>query len=98
MATVTHVSTIGHVAKMLGEDIELLEAIISNDDNLTYGNIVSVYAGADETVTALTDDGIEELKDMIHDARITTQTWQEFLEHFVDEADLVARIKAKSPR
>lgn len=81
---------------MLGEDVELLEAIISNDDNLTYGNIVSVYAGADETVTALTDDGIEELKDMIRDARITTQTWHEFLEDFVDDAELVACIKARS--
>lgn len=98
MAAVTHVCTIDYVAKMLGEDVELLEAIISNDDNLTYGNIVSVYAGADETVTALTDDGIAELKDMIRAARITTKTWHEFLEDFVDDAELVARIKAKSPR
>lgn len=98
MAAVTHVRTIDYVAKMLGEDVELLEAIISNDDNLTCGPIVSVYAGADEIFTALTDDGIEELKDMIRDARIITQTWQEFLEDFVDDADLVARIKAKSPR
>lgn len=59
---------------MLGEDFELLEAIISNDDTLTYGNIVSVYAGAEETVTALTDDGIGELTDMIRDAQITTKT------------------------
>lgn len=98
MAAVTHVCTIDYVAKMLSEDVELLEAIISNDDNLTYGNIVSVYAGAHETVTALTDDGIAELKDMIRDARITTETWHEFLEGFVDDAELVARIKAKSPR
>ena len=35
MATVTHVCTLDHVAKMLGEDPELLEAIVSNDDNLT---------------------------------------------------------------
>lgn len=98
MAAVTHVCTIDYVAKMLGEDVELLEAIISNDDNLTYGNIVSVYAGADEAVTALTDDGIAELKDMIRAARITTKTWHEFLEDFVDDAELVARIKAKSPR
>jgi len=98
MTAVTHVCTIGYVARMLGEDVELLEAIISNDDNLTYGNIVSVYAGADETVTALTDDGIEELKDMIRDARMTTELWHEFLEDFVDDAELVARIKAKSPR
>ena len=96
MAAVTHVCTIDYVAKMLGEDVELLEAIISNDDNLTHGNIVSVYAGADETVTALTDDGIEELKDMIRDARITTETWHEFLEDFVDDAKLETRIKDQS--
>ena len=74
MAVVTHVRTINHVAKMLGEDIELLEAIICNDDNLTYGNIVKVYASPDKAISALTDDGIEELKDMIQSARINTKT------------------------
>ncbi len=74
MAAVTHVFTINYVAKMLGEDAELLEATIYNDDNLTYGNIVSVYVGADETVTALTDDGIEELRNIIQTARRTTKT------------------------
>jgi hypothetical protein len=49
----------GHVAKMLGEDPDLLEAVVCNDDNLTYGSIVSVYTGTDETITALTEDGIE---------------------------------------
>lgn len=37
MATVTHICTLDYVAKMLGEDPELLEAIVYNDDNLTYG-------------------------------------------------------------
>ncbi|WP_022705187.1 hypothetical protein [Pseudorhodobacter ferrugineus] len=97
MAAVTHVCSIDYVAKMLGEDAELLEAIIYNDDNLTYGNIVSVYVGLDETVTALTDDGIEKLTDMIRAARITNKTWHEFLDDFVDDTDLAARIKAKSP-
>ena len=98
MAAVTHVCSIDYVAKMLGEDAELLEAIISNDDNLTYGNIVSIYVGPDETITALTDDGIEEVKEMIPAARITNKTWYEFLDDFVDDTDLVTRIKAKSPR
>lgn len=98
MAAVTHVCTIEYVAKMLGEDVELLEAIISNDDNLTYGNIVSVYLGPDKTIPALTDDGIEELTDMIRAARITTKTWHEFLGDFVDDAALVTRIKLQSPR
>ena len=98
MATVTHVRTLDYVARMLGEDPELLEAIVYNDDNLTYGAIISVYTGQDETVTALTDDGIGELKDMLRDARITPETWHAFLDAFVDDAELIARIKAQSTR
>ena len=96
MAAVTHVCTLDYVAKMLGEDPELLEAIVYNDDNLTYGSIISVYTGPDDTITALTDDGIGELKDMLRDARITTETWHAFLDDFVDDAELVASIKAQS--
>jgi hypothetical protein len=98
MATVTHVCTIEYVAKMLGEDLELLEAIVWNDDNLTYGSLISVYTGPEETITALTDDGIAELTDMFRAARSTTQTWHSFLDDFVDDPDLVARIKTQSPR
>jgi|TARA_R110000796_G_scaffold40951_9_gene101216 hypothetical protein len=98
MATVTQACSIDYVARMLGEDAELLEAIISNDDNLTYGNIVSVYVGPDETSSALTHDGIQERTEMIRAARITNKTWHEFIDDFVDDTDLVARIKAKSPR
>ena len=90
--------TIDYVAKMLDEDVELLEAIAYNNDNLTYGSIISVYVGPDETITALTDDGIEVLTDMIKAARLTAKTWYEFLDDFVDYTDLVLRIKAKSPR
>lgn len=98
MATVSHVCTLDYVAKMLGEDPELIQAIVYNDDNLTYGSIISAYTGPDDTITALTDDGIDELKDMLRDARITPETWNAFLDDFVDDAELVARIKARSPR
>jgi len=98
MAAVTHVCTLDYVAKMLGEDPELLEVIVYNDDNLSYGSIISVYTGPDDTITALTDDGIDELKDMLRNARITPATWHAFLDDFVDDAELVARITAQSPR
>ena len=93
MATVTHVTTIHHVAKMLGEDQELLEAIVCNDDNLTYGNIVSVYTGTDEAITALTDDGISELKEMLAAARKSTEKWHNSLRDFVEDPDIIARVK-----
>jgi hypothetical protein len=96
MATVTYVRTIKFVAEVLEEDPELLQAIVSNDDNLSYGNIITVYTGDDESVTALTDDGMEELEQMLSHARRSPDEWNDFLDSFVDDKQLVARIKAKS--
>lgn len=98
MAAVTHVSTLEYVAKMLEVEVELLEAIVYNDDNMTYGSIVSVYTGPDETITALTDDGIDELEEMLRDARLTTQTWHDFLDDFVNDAEIAARYRDLPPR
>jgi hypothetical protein len=67
-------------------------------DNLSYGNIITVYTGDDESVTALTDDGMEELEQMLSHARRSPDEWNDFLDSFVDDKQLVARIKAKSPR
>lgn len=98
MATITYVRTIKYVAEILGEDPELLRAIIANDDNLTYGSIISVYNGEDEAITALTDDGMEELEQMLSHARRSPDEWNDFLDCFVDDEELIARVKAKSPR
>ncbi|MEZ5784265.1 MAG: hypothetical protein R3D70_22190 [Rhizobiaceae bacterium] len=98
MATVTYVFSIDYVANLLDEDPELLQAIVSNDDNLSYGSIISVYTGPDEAITSLTRDGMEELEQMLAHARRTTDEWNDFLDAFVDDKELVTRIKAKSPR
>ena len=93
MAATTYVCSIAHVASRLGEDPGLLEAIVSNDDNLSYGNIVSVHIGPDDYITALTDDGIDELRDMLASARVSVEEWHSFLDDFVDEPDIIARVK-----
>ena len=93
MAATTYVCSIAHIATRLGEDPELLEAIVSNDDNLTYGNIVSVHMGHDDYITALTDDGIEELRDMLASARASIEEWHRFLDDFVAQPDIIARVK-----
>ena len=98
MATVTHVYTIEYAAKLLGEDPELLEAIISNDDNLTYGTIIYVCTGTDESVNTLTEDGIDELRDMLKDARRSEDAWSNFLEDFVEDPDIISRVKYRGPR
>ena len=98
MATVKWVWTIDYVADMLGEDLEMLEAIVSNDDNLAYASIITVCAGPEKTITALTNDGIDELRDMLTAARRSTQDWDEFLDSFVDDPDIIERIKKNTPR
>ena len=100
MATITYVFTLSHVAEMLGEDLELLQVIVSNSDNLTYGSIISVIEGDDASVTALTDDGIDELTRMLSEARRSPATWAEFLDdlEILADPDAIVRIKAKSTR
>jgi hypothetical protein len=98
MATVSQVYTLEYVATMLGEDPEMLEAIVSNEDNLTYGSIINVSTGPDEDVTALTDYGVDELRDMIAAARCSPTEWDEFLDDFVNDPGIIARVKAQTPR
>ncbi|MGY6536223.1 MAG: hypothetical protein ACXIVG_12815 [Pararhodobacter sp.] len=98
VATITLIRSLEYAAMMVGEYLELLEAIACNDDNLTYGSIITVQIGPEEAITALTNYGIEELTDMIRDARVSTRSWYEFLDDFINDPELVARIKAQSPR
>ena len=98
MAETTYVCALTQVASQWGEDLDLLEAIVSNDDNLSYGSIVSVQTGPDDYITALTEDGIEELRDMPASARVSVEEWHSFLEDFVDDPDIVARVKEQPLR
>jgi hypothetical protein len=89
-----------YVADMLGEHPDLIDAIVSNDDNsnddnLTYGSIIRVSFAPDDRRTALTDDGINELRDMIVTARQSPKEWDQFFEDFVDDPDVIKTVKAR---
>ncbi|GGB03972.1 hypothetical protein GCM10011491_35100 [Brucella endophytica] len=49
-------------------------------------------------MTALTDDGINELRQMLAHARKSAEEWNDFLDSFVDDEELIARVKTKSLR
>lgn len=98
MTKVTHLYALERVAQMLGEDFEMLEAIVSNDDNLSVGNIISVDTAIDENTKLITANGIEELRDMLNDARRSTEPWHGFIEDFVNNPDVIARVKKNGPR
>ena len=93
MAVTTYVCSIEQVARQLNEEQDFIEAIVSNDDNLTYGNIVSVQVGDDDYITALTDHGIEELRDMLSSARVSIDNWKNFLNDFIDYPKIIDRVR-----
>jgi len=98
MAAVTHVYLASYVADILGEHPELIEAILSNDDNLSYGSIISVSAGPDEYQTAITSQGIEELRDFIADFRRSPDDWDDLLHSIIDDPDIIQAVKDHKPR
>ena len=98
MAVVTHVYLASYVANILGEHPELIEAILSNDDNLSYGSIISVSAGPDEYHTAITSQGIEELRDFIADFRQSPEDWDDLLHSIIDDSETIQAVKLYKPR
>ncbi|MFT4013337.1 MAG: hypothetical protein QM682_08010 [Paracoccus sp. (in: a-proteobacteria)] len=98
MAAITHLCSLDLTARILDEDRDLLEAIIVNDDNLTCGVIVTVHTGQDEAITALTDDGIIGMKDMLAAARATDGTWNKFLQDFVSDRQVMERFRSRARR
>ena len=98
MPAVTQSYTINEAARILGADTEMLEAIVSTDENLSYGNIINVHTRQDKAITAITDQGIEELREMIRDARSSPQEWQNFLVNFASNPQTIAHINDKGLR
>jgi ABC-type sugar transport system substrate-binding protein len=98
MATVTHVFTVDYVARILGEHPDLIQAIISNDDNLAYGAIIAVCNGEEDAIDALTPDGVDELASMLKSARLNPERWQQFLDDFVEDPEIIKSVKPLNPR
>jgi hypothetical protein len=98
MAAVTHLCSLDFVASILDKDVDLLEAIVVNDDNLTYGAIVIVQTGSDEAITVLTSGGISELRDMLALARASERTWHKFLDDFVSDQAVIERFRSSARR
>jgi hypothetical protein len=98
MATVTSVFTVDYAAQILGEHPDLIQAIIGNEDNLSYGAIITVRTGPEEGIDALTDDGIDELASMLAHARQTDDQWMEFLKDFVADPEIIETVKNLKPR
>jgi len=98
MARPTHVYTIGYVAKLIGENLELLEQVASNPDDIDHGEMIDVHTGADEAITAFTDRGIESLQEFLADVRTWDGGIRQFLVDQRCDPMMIERIMADEPR
>jgi hypothetical protein len=67
LAAISHVFTITYVAEMLGEDEDWLHEL--SIDMFPEDGRLYVECGKDDALTAFTEDGIENLKQIIADMR-----------------------------
>ena len=91
MAAVTHVFMLEYVTEILGEHPELIDAIVANDDNLSYGSIITVSAGPDDHRSAITANGINKLRNW-------SMTCADWLRSELNDGGAVAVITPKSNR
>jgi hypothetical protein len=98
MARDTHVYAIGYVAKMIGENVELLEQIAANSDNIDYGEMIHVATGADEGITTFTSRGIQSLQEFIADVRAWEGGIQKLLLDDGCDPEVIERIMLDEPR
>lgn len=98
MARVTHVYSIDHVAKMIGESLELIEVVSCNPDNIDYGEMIHVHDGTDEGITIFTDRGIESLQAFLADVRTWNGGIRQFLMDQQCELDVIERIMAEEQK
>ena len=94
MARVTCVFTLEHVARMIGENQELLEVIAANSDNIDYGEMIDVVDGTETDIKAFTQRGIESLQELLEDIRSWPGGIRQFLITEQCEPELIEYIMA----
>lgn len=85
---------------MIGEKLELIEEVTANSDNIAEGELVYVCDGSEDGTKGLTENGIDDLRDLLADIRrwdggirqflVDEQCDLEMIEHVM--ADEVKRV------
>ncbi|PYE38377.1 hypothetical protein DFI02_1512 [Rhizobium sp. PP-F2F-G20b] len=94
MARSRFIYTLKEVARMIGENLELIEEITANSDNIAEGELVYVRDGSEDGTKGLTENGIDDLQALLADIR----TWDGGIRQFlVDEQcdpEMIERVMA----
>jgi hypothetical protein len=85
--------TIAVAAEHLGENVDLVDQILSNSDNLDEGDLMRIHDGSDVGITA-TGRGIEAVEELLADIRSWPGGIRQFLIDDHCDPEIIERITA----
>jgi hypothetical protein len=94
MARSKHIYTLKEVAVMIGENLELLEEITANSDNIAEGEMFYVRDGSEDGTTGLTENGVNDLQELLADIRTWDGGIREFLKREQCDPEIIEPILA----
>ncbi|MDK4706112.1 hypothetical protein PH562_27955 [Rhizobium sp. CNPSo 4062] len=94
MARSRFIYTLKEVAGMIGENLELIEEVTANSDNIAEGELVYVRDGSEDGTKGLTENGIDDLQDLLADIRTWDGGIRQFLVGEQCDPEMIERVMA----
>lgn len=94
MARSRFIYTLKEVAGMIGENLELIEEVTANSDNIAEGELVYVRDGSEDGTKGLTENGIDDLQNLLADIRTWDGGIRQFLVDNQCDPEMIERVMA----
>lgn len=94
MARSRVIYTLKEVAGMIGENLELIEEVTANSDNIAEGELVYVRDGSEDGTKGLTENGVDDLRDLLANIRTWDGAIRQFLLDERCDPEMIERVMA----
>ena len=94
MARSRFIYTLKEVASMIGENLELIEEVTANSDNIAEGELVYVRDGSEDGTKGLTENGVNDLRDLLADIGTWDGGIRQFLLDERCDPEMIERVMA----
>ena len=94
MARSKFIYTLKEVAGRIGENLELIEVVTANSDNIAQGELVYIRDGTEDGTKGLTQNGIDDLQNLLADIRTGDGGIHQFLVDEQCDPEIIERVMA----
>jgi len=98
MARSRFIYTLKKVAAMIGENLELIEEVTANSDNIAEGELVYIRDGSEDGTRGLTENGIDDLQNLLADIRTWDGGIRQFLTDEQCDPEMIDRVMVDEVR